>query len=306
MSDAQGPSRPSTPTTTEIVIHHVASPQAPKEPKSRILGYLQPTVYKPEADDMPKAPKTILDALIRAGICKCTTKPKGESTDVKYSAPRKLTVSVVDGKTDRVIHKYVPTRLLMGISARAAEILEAKPWAGKFKIHGKYEPAAMNSVIYAIILSQKMPVNADLTANLLKYEACLRLGIPSTHSSVKPLLTAINTQISTTTITSEVLTFIAYHLGSQDPVFTHMANVLCHQRFKGAVEDVKACGKMVARKPALQKAMVHIDQAHEARREAINASKRNRTKKSEDESGAESLVGATLKNKAAIAEEHEA
>ena len=292
ISDVQSTSRPSTPTTTGTVIHHVSPPRAPKKSKAKIFEYLQPTVYKPEAAETLKAAQATLDTLTRAGVQKSSS-PQ-ESSVAKYPAPRKLSISIVDGKTDRVIHKYVPTRLLMGVSSKAAEVLEAKPWAGRYKIYGKYEPAAMNSVINAVILSQKMPVDADLCPNLLKYEACMRLGIAGTHSSVKPLLTAINMQISTTPVTSEALAFITCHLGSKDSVFTHTANVLCHQRFKGEVDDVRAFEKMVARKPALQKAMVQIDQTHKARREAINASKRAWTRPEAGEERA--LLGHTVVN----------
>lgn len=272
MSDTHS-SRPSTPVTTETVIHWPKTPQAPKKPKVRIFGYLKPTIYTSEIDVKPETSNSILDALSRAGVRKPSS-TKAPGIKMSHPAPRKLTVSIVDGRTDHVIHKYVPSRLLMSISTKAAEVLGDKPWAGRFKVYGKYDPAIMNDVINAIMLSHKMPIATDLTTNLFTYEACLRLGIPPTHPSFKPLLVATYSQISSAPVSSEILSFITYRLGAKDAVFAHTANVLCHQRFKGEVDDLKVFENMVARKPALQKKMVQIDQAHKARREALNASKR--------------------------------
>lgn len=303
MSEAQYISRPSTPMTTETVIHRPdlkmselqeisprpitpmstetvihTTPQAPKKPMAKILEFLKPTVYKPETDETPGAPKRILDALSRAGVRKFPM-PKEKKPEVKtYPAPRKLTVHIVNGKTDAIIHQYVPTYLLMDISSKAREVLESKPWVGQYKIYGKYNPAAMSSMLDAMTHHLPIPISAtNLVENLLIYEASLRLGIARTHTSLKPLLTSIYTQISSTPIDNEILAFVTYHLGSKEPVFMHMANVLCHQRFMKSVPNVQPFEKMVAKKPALQKAMVQIDRAHKARREAFKANKRARS-----------------------------
>ncbi|KAF3006588.1 hypothetical protein E8E13_006971 [Curvularia kusanoi] len=246
---------------------------APKKPAAKILEYLKPAVYKAEASASPKTPTTILEALTLAGLHKSSA-PKAKSPKTSFPGPRKLTVRIINGNTDSLIHQYVPSRLLIGASAKAAEVLETKPWAGTFKVYGKYDIKAMNDVVNTIILSQKMPIATDLASKLLTYEACLRLGVQLAHASLKPLLIAINAQISSAPVSSEILSFITYRLGPKDAVFEHTANVLCHQRFKGEVDDVKAFEKLVARRPALQAKMVQIDQAHKARREALVASKR--------------------------------
>lgn len=267
-------SRPVTPMSTETVIHH--TPQAPKKPKARVLEFLKPTVYKPddEAEDIesPCAPKRIIDALSLAGLRK-NSKPKAMKPEKKtYPPPRKLTVDIVDGKTDAVIHQYVSVYRLMDRSSKAKEILESRPRAGRYKIYGKYNSAAISSVLNAITHLQPIPLSAEiLVENLLTYEACLRLGISTKRAELKPLLTTICSQISNGPIDNEILTFVTYRLGSHDPVFKHTANVLCHQRFIKSVPDVAEFEKMVARKPALQKAMVQIDQEHKARREALKA-----------------------------------
>lgn len=300
MTVTHNTSRPCTPDTA---IHQPRTPHAPKKPKAKILEYLKPTVYKPEADELPETSKATLNALSRASVRKPCV-PKVKNPKVQHSAPRKLTVSIVDGDTERVIHKYVPTRLLMAASTTAANVLDPRPWAGRFKVYGMYDVDAMNSVLCSIILSQKMNVNAeDLRMNLLTYEACKRLGVPSNHNTVKPLVAAINKQLSSAEVSNELVTFISCRLGCKDVVFTHMAHVLCNQRFKGEVQDGKAFEKMVARRPTLQKAMVQIDRAHKARREAFNASKRGANKG--DDLNVEEVVEATVKGKVGVSEEQQ-
>jgi hypothetical protein len=296
MSETQT-SRPTTAVTTETVIHR------PNTPKVEILEFLKPAAYKPKANASPKTPETILDILSCAGLRKPSA-PKKYMEKKPCPGPRKLTVSIVDGKTDRLIHKYVPSRLLMARSAKAAEVLEAKPWAGTFKVYGKYDPSTMNDVINTIILSQKMPITEELIDNLFTYEACLRLGIQPTHAQIKLLVVKINKQISSAPISKEILAIIASRLGPKDVVFEHTANVLCNQRFKGEIDDLKAFEKMVSHKPALQKKMVQVDQAHKARREAIAASKRQAVaeKKSPADASAAELAAASTANEAAAVE----
>lgn len=260
-------SHPITPVTPETVIYQ------PGTPKVDTLEYLKPTGYTSAADASPKKPESILDTLSSAGLLKSSA-PKKYMAKAPYPGHRKLTVRIVDGKTDQLIHKYVPSRLLMAISAKATEVLEAKPWAGTFKVYGKYDPLTMHALVNAIILSQKLPATEDLIDNLFTYEACLRLGISPTHAKTRPLVAKINGQISRAPISKEMLAFVASRLGPKDVVFKHTANVLCNQRFKGEIQDLRAFEKMVARRPAMQKEMVQIDQAHKARREAFAASKR--------------------------------
>ncbi|KAF1360845.1 hypothetical protein EJ07DRAFT_176929 [Lizonia empirigonia] len=259
---------PSTPITA---IGQLDTPAAPKKPKA-ILEYLKPTVYKPDDNAAPTAPEEIFNALSRAGVRRKA--PEKAAPEKVFPAPRKLFHTIVDGKTDAVIHKYVPTRLLMQISAHASQILEPKPWAGKYKIYGPYDTPTLREVLDAITLHHNIPVSpSSLPENLLTYEACLRLGIVSTHNAVKKLITTICTQLSSSRITPDVLNLVTERLGPKDAVFRHTAHVLCHQRFKGAVDDVQTFEKMVARKPSLQRAMAQIDRSHEARREAAKAAK---------------------------------
>lgn len=259
---------PSTPVTA---IGPLDTPAAPKKPKA-ILEYLKPTVYKPDSDTAPPAAEEILSALSRAGVRRKAAKKV--APEQVFPAPRKLFLTIVDGKTDAVIQKYVPTRLLMQLSAHAAQILQPKPWAGKYKIYGPYDTPTMREVLDAITLHHNIPLlPSSLPENLLTYEACLHLGIVSTHVAVKKLFTTICTQLSSSRITPDVLNLVTERLGPKDAVFRHTAHVLCHQRFKGAVDDVQMFETMVARKPSLQRAMAQIDRSHEARREAVTAAK---------------------------------
>ncbi|KAF9691027.1 hypothetical protein EKO04_011054 [Ascochyta lentis] len=295
-SDIPLPTTPITPITPVTATGPPLTPQAPKKAKAKILEYLKPTVYKPYDNPTPKAPKEVLDALSRAAVRKPSSVRRNKAEKKTYPIPRKLLISIVDGKTDFVVHKYVPVRYLMQISDKAAEVLEPKPWAGKFKIYGKYDHSALRSVVDAIVRREDIPVLTDdesssLEANLLTYEACLRVGISSTHGSVKALLKTVYSQLSKSAITPDILHLVTYRLGPEDAVFRHTANVLCYQRFTKNIPNVLSFEEMVAKKPALQKAMVQIDQAHKARREAINASKRDSTHKN-GEAGDEARVSA--------------
>src|SRR5690242_11973985 len=155
----------------------------------------------------------------------------------------------------------------MHVCPKAAAILGSRPWVSQYKIRRPYDAAAVSSVLQAITLSKPFPVTADLTKNLLTYEAALRLGIMPSQPVLKPLMAAINVLISRTPITNVVLGFIEHRLGSKDPVFKHIANVLSYRRFKGEVENVKAFERMVAKRPQLQSTMVQVGRAHKEKRE---------------------------------------
>jgi hypothetical protein len=263
------PSRPMTPISTETVIHH--TPQAPKKPLVRALGFLKPTVYKPEGDETPSASKRMLGALSLARLRKSPKEKKAEKTN--FPPPGSQTVHVVDGKSGTTIRANVPTYRLMDISTRAREVLESYPRTNRFRVYGKYKRASMCGVLEALMYHQPIPISGKiLMHNLFTYEACLRLGIANDSIELRPLVVAINKEISTGPIDNELMAFVT-SLGPDDRVFKHTANVLCYQRFTKSVVDVKEFAKMVARKPAMQKAMTQIDQEHEARREAFRARK---------------------------------
>lgn len=209
--------------------------------------------------------KATLEAPPRVGLRK--TSPKRKSTKVQYPVPKKPILSIIDGKTSCIIHKYVPTYHFMHVCPKAAAILGSRPWISQYKINKPYDAAAVSSVLHAITLSKPFPVTADLTKNLLTYEAALRLGITPSQPVLKPLMAAINALISRTPNTNVVLGFIEHRLGYNDPVFKHTANVLCYRRFKGEIQNVKGFERMVAKRPQLQSAMMQIDRTHKENRE---------------------------------------
>ncbi|KAJ4374474.1 hypothetical protein N0V86_007342 [Didymella sp. IMI 355093] len=263
------PSRPMTSISTETVTHH--TPQAPKKPLVKALDFLKPTVYKPEGDETPSASKRILDTPSLARLRKSLKEKKTEKTN--FPPPGRQTIHVVDGKSGTTIRANVPTYRLMDVSARAREALESCPRTNRFKVYGKYKRASMCGVLEALVYHQPIPISGKiLMHNLFTYEACLRLGMANDSIELRPLVAAINKEISTGRIDNELMAFVM-SLGPEDRVFKHTANVLCHQRFTKSVVDVKEFARMVARKPAMQKAITQIDREHEARREAFRARK---------------------------------
>lgn len=269
---------PNTPVTPTTAIHLPETPNAPKKEQLKLPEFLKPSVYKPVAGEQSGASKALLKALSDAGVQKTPSLNK-DTVDIPQPAPRKPTISIIDGHTGSMIKKYVPSHLFMHMSSHAAIVLGPKPWAGEYKVYGKYDRAAMKSVINAVIKSEDMPVATELEVNLSTYEACRRIGISSSHPCVKSLLDTIYAQISKGPATSQVISFVTDRLGVYDVLFNHLANVLCYQRYKGQVENPKAFRNMVTRNPALQKKMVQIDQAHKAQREAARASKREDDKR---------------------------
>lgn len=143
----------------------------------------------------------------------------------------------------------------MQISAKAASVLEPRPWAKKYYIHGKYDVDALRGVVDAISLCLEIPVasakdEGSLQTNFHTWEACHRLGIDPTHSSLKPLFATLCAQISDAQISPSILGRVT-SFGERDAVFMHMAHVLCHRRFSGVVGDVKSWEKMVSKRPEM-------------------------------------------------------
>lgn len=305
MLESQNP-RLNTPDAPQTTTHGPNTLQEPSEPTHNRLEFLKPSLYKPEVDKRPKASKAILDALSNAGLLK----PSTAKNAVMATRPdhRKAAISIVDGKDHSIIHENVPSRLLIKVSSKAAKVFEAKPSEVIYIVHKPYDPAAMSGVINSITLSQKFPVSEDLTANLRTYEACVRLSIESSEPCLKPLRRTINTQISNKSPDlPSILEFVTNRLGRKDGVFKHVAFTLCHQRYHGQVDDLKAFNKMVARRPQLQKMMVQIDQDHKARRGNIKASKIKGKKNANDELLADVTLKAAskMKNEAGVKQKAE-
>lgn len=257
------PSRPMTPMSAETVIHH--TPQAPKKPLAIAFNFFKLSVSKSEDDESPKASERILEALSLAGLRKShKDKKPGKKT---YPPPRKLAVAVVDGNSGAIIRADVPVYRLIDISSHAKQVLEANPRAARYKVYGKYKRASVCGVVEAITWLQPIPLHATiLMVNLFTYEACLRLGISNNRIELKTLLNTIYKQISSQPLDQEIMKFVVYHLGTDDPVFKHMGHVLCWQRYTRSEMFTEESAKSVATTPAMRKFTAQVDKDKKAQR----------------------------------------
>lgn len=111
-------------------------------------------------------------------------------------------------------------------------------------------------------------VTSSFEKNILIYQACQALGIVS-HQT-KPLFTALCAEISTYLLAEE-LSLLVKSVCPCDPLFKHLANDLCHRRFKKDIPDFAAFEKWLGNRKMLQGMMMEIDRAHNKRRQASGA-----------------------------------
>lgn len=287
---AQGSPWSTTLEYTDTVIHRTQELKKPiAKPLAKALRFFSPHPLKHEGDRGAEAHSSsnrILDALSQAGLRR---RPCGSPREIP------TTVDVVDGKSGAIIRPKVPVFWLLEYSQRARGVLEPMSRAGQFKVYGKYKMAAMCAVLEAITWGRYIPVSGTIIMhNLFTYEACLRLGIHSDRKELKPLLAAINNDLSKQPIDSELMVFIANHLGPNDRVFMHMAHVLCHERYNKSVLFSKETARSVATTPAVQKACWQIDRSHEIGRRAMK--KRQQARSGSDEEKVADNVGTSLGN----------
>jgi hypothetical protein len=103
------------------------------------------------------------------------------------------------------------------------------------------------------------------------YQASLALGIHYGH--ILPLLNALCSTISSRLLTTSELDNLTHRISSAtNPLFKHLANDLCHRRFKKEIPDIAKFEQWLSRKgkEGLKKAMMEIDQMHKTRREALS------------------------------------
>jgi hypothetical protein len=102
------------------------------------------------------------------------------------------------------------------------------------------------------------------------YQASLALGIHYGH--ILPLLNALCSTISSRLLTTSELDNLTHRISSAtNPLFKHLANDLCHRRFK-EIPDIAKFEQWLSRKgkEGLKKAMMEIDQMHKTRRQALS------------------------------------
>ncbi|KAH9873266.1 hypothetical protein J1614_005664 [Plenodomus biglobosus] len=184
---------------------------------------------------------------------------------------------IADGNI--IIRKAVPLRALVASCTKVYDLFQIKPRATQFRVYGKVNQYSVEKLLDIFTTEEIVhtkTIKLDLPSlsfvdGVLMYQACLTLGIIYHHT--KPLLTSLCAQISDRELTTEEMSTIVNRCPPQDPLFRHLANSLCHLRFKKQILDVAAFEHWLGKKPVLQKVMVGIDQAHKKRRAAIKERK---------------------------------
>lgn len=166
----------------------------------------------------------------------------------------------------------------MAACGKVHDLILIKPHVAQFRVYGKVDHESVNKILdvfttNAILdASEKIDLaTGDLKKDILLYQACLALGMYYVHT--KSLLNAIRTEVSARALTYDEMNAIVYSVPTHDPLFKHLANALCHRRFKKEIEDMKAFEKWLGKdgKKKLQAEMRSIDQKHKKRREEMRA-----------------------------------
>lgn len=199
------------------------------------------------------------------------TLPK-EARTALLSGP-KLNI-IIDGNV--LIRKKVPKCALLASSTKLYDLLQVRPnGVTQFRVSRKVEKGCVEHLLDLFTTEKILDVSAvklssgdDYIADVKMYQACLALGIHYTHTL--PLLNALRAKITNHLLTFEEMNSIVERVRETDPLFKHLANSLCHRRFKKEIADIEAFEKWLDKpsKKTLQKAMVEIDQEHKKRREA--------------------------------------
>ena len=114
-----------TPATPVAEIGPLSIPEANKKPNATNPEYLKPIVYKPKDNKATTAPTTILDTLSHTSLQTSSVPPKKKELKKPFFAYHKLPLAIHDNKTSKTIHDCVPTRSLVAISGKTAEILDS-------------------------------------------------------------------------------------------------------------------------------------------------------------------------------------
>ncbi|CBX91665.1 predicted protein [Plenodomus lingam JN3] len=184
---------------------------------------------------------------------------------------------IADGNI--IIRKAVPLRALKASCTKVHDLFQVKPRATQFRVYGKINQESVERLLDILSTENLVDVkdiklelpSMGFVEGVLMYQACLCLGVIYHHT--KPLIDVLCAQVTDRLLTTEEMSTIVNRCPPQDPLFRHLANSLCHRRFKKQIPDVVAFEHWLGKKPALQKAMSEIDQAHKKRRAAIK--KRN-------------------------------
>jgi hypothetical protein len=180
------------------------------------------------------------------------------------------------GDDNVIIRSNVPIHAFIASSTKLYDLLQIKPKVTQFRVHGKVDQKSLERLLDIFTTKPGLKANEanlvgkDFVKDVLLYQACLSLGIYYAH--VKPLLNAIRAEVSARLLTVEEMNTIVNRIPASDPLMKHLANDLCHRRFKKEIPDIVAFEKWLGydSKKKLQKIMMEIDQEHKRRREAHN------------------------------------
>lgn len=185
----------------------------------------------------------------------------------------------VIGDGDVMIRKAVPVRALMASCNKVHDLIQTKPFATRFRVHGKLDQKSIETLLdefttERLVEASKITlISGKFAGDVLMYQACTSLGVHYAHTN--SLLNALRAEITCRVVTTEELNLIANRFSTADPLFKHLANNLCHRRFEGEILDVVVSERWLGNKKALQRAMMAIDQAHKKRRQAVEMRKCN-------------------------------
>lgn len=181
----------------------------------------------------------------------------------------------ITGDCNFVIRDNVPIRALVASSTKLHDLLQLRPKATEFRVHGKVDRKSVQRLLnifttpYIVEATNITLVGKEFAQDVLLYQACLSLGIFHIHT--KPLLDTLRAEISARLLSVEERNTIVNRIPPTDPLFKHLANDLCHRRFKKEIPEIADFERWLGfeSRKKLQMMMVEIDQEHKKRREVI-------------------------------------
>lgn len=198
-----------------------------------------------------------------------------------FSLPKEERAKLLSGPKITIAfestRRKVPTLAFMASSTRMYNLLQLKPKITEYCVRGKVDQKSITKLLDLFTTEKMLDVSeitlsvGNFVKDLLTYQACLSLGIYYAHTL--PLLNALRAQVSSRALTYEEKNTLVNRIPSSDPLFKHLANTLCHRRFKKKIPDIVAFEKWLGKdaRKALQTVMVEIDQEHKRRRAAVKA-----------------------------------
>jgi hypothetical protein len=178
-----------------------------------------------------------------------------------------------------VIRKNVALRALIASCQRVNDVIQIKPTATKFRMHGHVDRQSVEGLLDIFTTSKLLEFDRinlrsdDLCKDILTYQACLALGIHYTHTI--PLLNALRAVVSSRLLKTDELDVLATRLPASNPLIKHVANDLCHRRFKKQIPDIGEFERWLdgKSKEGLKKAMMEYDREHKNTRQATTRRK---------------------------------